>query len=191
MRKVIGLYWTAPRIGIREMRRFQYFSDFAQGDASVRPVSWWHVHATRHDESVILIEGMEAMVDGLITRKSNFGPEETMNRYEAAVRGKGMIVFAHVDHAADAAAIGMSLRATELLVFGNAKGGTPLMQANQTGGIDLPLKALVYQDEGGKVWVAYNDPGWIAQRHWLGRNVAENVQELAKALDAFAAKATE
>jgi uncharacterized protein (DUF302 family) len=64
------------------------------------------------------------------------------------------------------------------------------MQANQTGGIDLPLKALVYQDEGGKVWVAYNDPGWIAQRHGLGTDVAANVQGLAKALDAFAAQAT-
>jgi len=130
------------------------------------------------------------MVDGLITIRSNFGPEETMNRYEAAVRGKGMTVFAHIDHAADAAAVGMSLRPTELLVFGNAKGGTPLMQANQTGGIDLPLKALVYQDEGGQVWVAYNDPGWIAQRHGLGTNVAGNVQGLAKVLDALAAQAT-
>jgi uncharacterized protein (DUF302 family) len=79
--------------------------------------------------------------DGLITIRSAFGPEETMNRLEAEVRAKGLTVFAHVDHAAGAKAVGMPLRPTDLLIFGNAKGGTPLMEAEQTIDIDLPLKA--------------------------------------------------
>ena len=89
--------------------------------------------------------------DGLITMKSAFGPQETMNRLEAEVRAKGMTVFAHVDHAAGASAVGLPLRPTDLVIFGNAKGGTPLMQAAQAIGIDLPLKALVFEDEAGKV----------------------------------------
>lgn len=84
--------------------------------------------------------------EGLITLRSSFGPEETMNRFEAEVRAKGMTVFAHIDHAAGAAAVGLPLRPTDLLIFGAAKGGTPLMQVAQTIGIDLPLKALVWQD---------------------------------------------
>jgi uncharacterized protein (DUF302 family) len=129
------------------------------------------------------------MVDGLVTIPSSCGPKETMDRLEAAVKTKGLTVFARVDHAAGAAAVGMPLRPTEVLIFGNAKGGTPLMEADQTIGIDLPLKALVYQDEGGKVWLCYNDPGWIAKRHGLGAAVAANVQALSNTLDALAKQA--
>src|ERR1700752_3553989 len=87
------------------------------------------------------LSGEHAMsADGLITLPSSFGPEETMNRFEAEVRARGMTVFAHVDHAAGATAVGLSLRPTELLIFGNARIGTPLMQSIQTLGIDLPLK---------------------------------------------------
>ena len=84
--------------------------------------------------------------EGLITVRSSHGPADTMSRLEAEVRAKGLTVFARIDHAAGAAGAGLSLGPTELLIFGNAKGGTPLMQANQTIGIDLPLKALVWQD---------------------------------------------
>ena len=80
--------------------------------------------------------------DGLITLRSGYGPGETMNRFEAEVRAKGMTVFARVDHAAGAASVGLPLRPTDLLIFGNARAGTPLMQSVQTIGIDLPLKAL-------------------------------------------------
>ena len=106
--------------------------------------------------------------DGLITIKSNFGPADTMKRLEAEVKAKGLTVFAHVDHAAGAAAVGLKLRPTDLLIFGNAKGGTPLMQQAQTVGIDLPLKALVWQDEPGATWLSYNDPAYLARpsRHW-------------------------
>jgi uncharacterized protein (DUF302 family) len=107
-------------------------------------------------------------VDGLTTIASSFGPKETMDRLEAEIKAKGLTVFARVDHAAGAAQVGLSLRPTELLIFGNARGGTPLMQSSQTAGIDLPLKCLVWQDEAGKTWLSYNDPGWIAQRHGLG-----------------------
>ena len=90
--------------------------------------------------------------DGLTTVESPFGPKETMDRFEAAIKARGMTVFARIDHAAGAAAVGLPLRPTELLIFGSARAGTPLMQADQTVGIDLPLKALVYEDAAGKVW---------------------------------------
>lgn len=131
------------------------------------------------------------MTDGLTTIASRLGAKATMDRLEAEVKAKGLTVFARVDHAGGAAAVGLPLRPTELLVFGNAKGGTPLMQANQTAGIDLPLKALVYEDASGKVWLAYDDPSWIAERHGLGAGVAATVQALTKALAAFAAHAVQ
>src|SRR6516162_7138013 len=87
-------------------------------------------------------------VEGLITIPSSHGPAATMAKLEAAV--------------------GLTLLPTDLLVFGNAKGGTPLMQAVQTIGIDLPLKVLVWQDASGKTWLSYNDPSWLAKRHGLG-----------------------
>jgi uncharacterized protein (DUF302 family) len=104
-------------------------------------------------------------VQGLTTIKSSHSPQETMKRLEAAVTAKGLTVFARIDHAAGAIAAGLSLRPTEVLIFGNAKGGTPLMEAVQTVGIDLPLKTLVWQDGSGETWLAYNDPAWLAARH--------------------------
>jgi uncharacterized protein (DUF302 family) len=129
-------------------------------------------------------------VEGLISKRSGFGPEETMQRLEAEVKAKGLSVFAHVDHAAGAAAVGLSLRPTDLLIFGNAKGGTPLMQAVQSIGIDLPLKALVWQDADGVTWVSYNDPAWFAHRHGLDDSSKATVNALAGALNAIATKAT-
>jgi uncharacterized protein (DUF302 family) len=129
-------------------------------------------------------------VDGLITERSNFGPEETMKRLEAEVRAKGLTVFAHVDHAAGAAAVGLPLRPTDLLIFGNARGGTPLMQAVQSVGIDLPLKMLVWQDADGATWVSYNDPAWLTRRHGLDDSSEVTVKALAGVLNAIAAKAT-
>lgn len=128
--------------------------------------------------------------DGLITIPSAFGPEETMNRLMAEVRAKGMTVFAHVDHAAGAAAAGMSLRPTDLLVFGAAKGGTPLMELAQTIGIDLPLKALVWQDASGATWLSYNDPDWLAERHALNPKPTAALNALSAALKAVTTAAT-
>src|SRR5438270_7196372 len=104
-------------------------------------------------------------MEGLTTIPSRFGPKETMDRLVAEIRAKGMNVFARIDHAAGAAEVGLKLRPTELILFGNALGGTPLMQSVQTVGIDLPSKVLVWQDAEGKTWVSYNEPRWIAQRH--------------------------
>ena len=109
-----------------------------------------------------------------------------MDRLEAEIKAKGMTVFARIDHAAGAAAVGLPLRPTELLIFGNAKGGTPLMQSMQTIGIDLPLKALVWQDGSGKTWLSYNDPGWHAKRHGLGHEADAAVRAIAAAFGALA-----
>jgi uncharacterized protein (DUF302 family) len=141
--------------------------------------------------AVICLWGVQAMAaDGLTTIRSSYGPKETMDRLEAAVKAKGLTVFARIDHAAGAAEVGLPLRPTELLVFGNAKGGTPLMQAAQTIGIDLPLKALVWQDASGGTWLSYNDPSWLAQRHGLGREVEAPVAAMVAALAAMARMAT-
>ena len=128
--------------------------------------------------------------DGLTTIRSNYGPRETMDRLEAAVKSKGLTVFARVDHAAGAAEVGLPLRPTEVLIFGNARGGTPLMQAMQTTGIDLPLKALVWQDESGSTWLSYNDPAWLARRHGIGRAVEATVSALSAALAGITKTAT-
>jgi uncharacterized protein (DUF302 family) len=105
--------------------------------------------------------------DCLITLASNHPVKATMDRLEAALRDKGITLFARIDHAAGAASVDMPLRPTELIIFGNPKAGTPLMQARQSIGIDLPLKMLGWQDAAGKVWLAYNDPAWLARRHGL------------------------
>jgi uncharacterized protein (DUF302 family) len=140
---------------------------------------------------MIWLWGVDAMaVDGLISKRSSFGPEETMRRAEAEVKAKGLTVFAHVDHAAGAEAVGLPLRPTDLLIFGNAKGGTPLMQSVQTIGIDLPLKMLVWQDADGVTWLSYNDPAWLAHRHGLDDATKATVNALTGALSAIATKAT-
>jgi uncharacterized protein (DUF302 family) len=128
--------------------------------------------------------------DGLTTIRSNWGPKETMNRLVAAVTAKGMTVFARIDHAAAAAGVGLSLQPTEVLIFGNAKSGTLLMQSVQTIGIDLPLKALVWQDASGQTWLSYNDPVWIAERHGLSGATDAAVGLMTAALDAVAKAAT-
>jgi uncharacterized protein (DUF302 family) len=131
--------------------------------------------------------GAHAMAaDGLTTIASDYGPKETMDRLETEIKAKGITVFARIDHAAGAAQAGLSLRPTEVLIFGNAKAGTPLMQADQTIGIDLPLKALVWQDADGKVWLSYNEPGWLATRHRLPAATKVTVDAMAGGLGALA-----
>jgi uncharacterized protein (DUF302 family) len=125
-------------------------------------------------------------VRGLTTIRSSYGPEETMNRFEAEVRARGMIALAHIDHAAAAAAVGLSLRPTELLIFGDARGSTPLMELVQTIGIDLPLRALAWQDEAGVTWLSYTDPTWMAKRHGLPAEVVSSVRILFAALNQMA-----
>ena len=113
-----------------------------------------------------------------------------MDRLETEIRAKGMTVFARIDHAAGAAEVGLELAPTELIIFGNARGGTPLMQAVQTVGIDLPLKVLVWQDATNKTWLSYNEPGWIAQRHNIA-NAERVVNSMGTALSAMARTAAD
>jgi uncharacterized protein (DUF302 family) len=103
--------------------------------------------------------------NGLTTVRSRLSPEETVERLESEIRARSLSVLARIDHAAAAAAAGLSLRPTLLLIFGNAKAGTPLMQAAQSIGIDLPLKFLVWQDAEGATQVSFNQPAWLGERH--------------------------
>ena len=130
------------------------------------------------------------VLNGLTSVASSSGPKETMDRLETEIRAQGMAVFARIDHAAGAAEVGLTLRPTELIIFGNARGGTPLMQSEQTVGIDLPLKALVWEDAAGKTWLSYNEPRWIAQRHSVA-NAEQVVSKLAAALSAMARTAAD
>jgi uncharacterized protein (DUF302 family) len=129
-------------------------------------------------------------MEGLTSIRSRFGPKETMDRLETEIRAQKMEIFARIDHAAGAAAAGLELRPTELIIFGNALGGTPLMQSVQTVGIDLPLKALVWEDASGTTWLSYNEPSWIAQRHGVA-NAEPVVSKMSAALSAMSRKATE
>ena len=104
-------------------------------------------------------------IEGLTSIPGSLGAKETMDRLEAEIRTKGLTIFARIDHAAGAAEVGPQLAPTNLIIFGNARGGTPLMQSAQTVGIDLPLKILVWQDAANNTWLSYNEPRWIAQRH--------------------------
>ena len=125
--------------------------------------------------------------DGLIALKSSYSADETMDRFEAIATEKGLNVFARINHAAGAAKVGKTLRPTEVLIFGNAQGGTPFMECNQTVGIDLPLKVLVWEDAAGQVWLGYNDPGYLAKRH--GVSQCPVAGKLSKALAGLSAAA--
>ncbi len=116
--------------------------------------------------------------DGLVSVKSPRNAKDTMTRLEDVVKERGLNVFARIDHAAGAAKIGKTLRPTEVLIFGNPQGGTPFMECQQTVGIDLPLKALVWEDSAGQTWLGYNDPVFLAQRHGAAQcPVAENLRK--------------
>jgi len=128
-------------------------------------------------------------VEGLIVRASRHGVAATIDKLVAALTARGVGVFARIDHAAGAKSAGMTLRPTELIIFGNPRAGTPLMQAAQSMGIDLPLKALAWEDEAGKAWLGYNDIRWLAARHGLGERAGPAVEALAGFLEGLAAEA--
>ena len=118
--------------------------------------------------------------DGLIAVKSPHSAKETMTRLEDTVKARCLNVFTRVEHAAGAAKTGKTLRPTEVIIFGNPQGGTPLMECAQSMGINLPLKALVWEDAAAQVWVAYNNPAYLAKRHAAGDCAA--VKTVGKAL---------
>jgi uncharacterized protein (DUF302 family) len=105
--------------------------------------------------------------EGLVQVKSPYSAAETLDRLEEIVKQGGFTVFARIDHAAGAAKAGKSLRPTAVLIFGNPKGGTALMECAPSVGIDLPLKALAWEDAAGQVWLGYNNPAYLAQRHGI------------------------
>jgi uncharacterized protein (DUF302 family) len=129
---------------------------------------------------LLFVSSVGFAADGLIAVKSTFTAKETMDRFEANAKQRGLNIFVRIDHAAGAMKVGKTLRPTEVLIFGNPQGGTAFMECAQTVGIDLPLKALVWEDPQGQVWLGYNDPAFLAQRHGVVQCPA--VGGLSKAL---------
>ncbi len=106
--------------------------------------------------------------NGLITVQSSYSVPMTLDRLTEILQSKGLTIFARIDHAAGAAKVDTKLPPTQLLIFGNPKLGTPLMTSNRTVGIDLPMKALAWRDDAGKVWLSYNEPDYLKSRHKIG-----------------------
>jgi uncharacterized protein (DUF302 family) len=113
--------------------------------------------------------------NGLVRVASNYSVEETVERLKALFAQKGLQVFAVIEHSREAEKVGLRMRATKVVIFGSPKGGTPLMVAAPTLAIDLPLKALVAEDEGGKVWVSYNSPEYLQERHGVPQDLINNI----------------
>ena len=127
--------------------------------------------------ALVLMASAATAAEGLVSVKSPYGVKETLDRFESAAKARGLNVFLRLDHAAGAQKIGKTLRPTELLIFGSPQGGTPLMECAQSAGIDLPLKALAWQDAAGQVWLAYNDPRYLAGRHDARRDSAGHCRQ--------------
>ena len=113
--------------------------------------------------------------NGIVHKPSKHSVDETLGKLQAILQAKGVAVFALIDHSGEAAKVGMKMRPTKLLIFGNPKGGTPLMVAAPSIAIDLPLKILISEDDQGKVWVSYNTPEYLAERHGLPPHLEQNI----------------
>ncbi|SRR5579883_2000424 len=124
---------------------------------------------------------------GIIRRESHHSVAETIDRLESSLRQRGILIFARIDFSADAARAGLSMPPEQLLLFGNPRAGTPLMLQQPLAGLDLPLKALAWQDTGKRVWVAYNDPAFIVDRHGLESGLAANLAAVIPLIEAAAA----
>jgi uncharacterized protein (DUF302 family) len=139
---------------------------------------------------MFLVPAAGLATDGVVVKKSNYSVGETIDRLAAILGGKGLTVFARIDHEAGASKASLELRPTTVLIFGNPKLGTPLMQAAPTVAIDLPQKALAYEDAAGDVYLLYNDPAYLAARHGIaGRDAV--LKKIAGALDKFTNAAVE
>src|SRR5271155_3532389 len=125
--------------------------------------------------------------NGIIHLSSPHSVSETLARLETIVQAKGLTILARIDHSGDAAKVGLKMRPTKLLIFGNPKAGTPLMIASPSIAIDLPIKILVWEDGAGKVWISYNDPFYLQMRHGLPQDLVPNIA----VVQALAAKAGE
>ncbi|MGB7600130.1 MAG: DUF302 domain-containing protein [Candidatus Sulfotelmatobacter sp.] len=125
--------------------------------------------------------------NGLMQVPSPYSVDETVKRFESILTDRGLQLFALINHSGEAAKVGIKMRSTKLLIFGSPKGGTPVMVAAPTIAIDLPLKALISEDESGKVWITYNTPEYLQQRHAVPQDLVKNIS----AVGALVAKAVE
>jgi uncharacterized protein (DUF302 family) len=125
--------------------------------------------------------------NGIISKPSNHSVDETVEKLKGILQAKGVMLFALVDHSGEAEKAGLKMRPTKLLIFGNPKAGTPLMLASPSSAIDLPLKILIAEDADGKVWVSYNDPIYLKDRHNLPDDLLQNIA----VVETLAAKAAE
>jgi uncharacterized protein (DUF302 family) len=113
--------------------------------------------------------------NGIVRIPSRHPVAETIERLQALLKERGILIFAHIDFSGDAARAGLSMRPEQMVIFGNPKAGTPLMQESPASGLDLPLKALVFEDGDGKTWIVYNDPEYIVRRHGLRAPLSANL----------------
>jgi len=128
-----------------------------------------------------------SQANGIVDKLSHHSVEQTVEKLKGILLSKGVMLFAIVDHSGEAEKIGMKMRPTKLLIFGSPKAGTPLMQAAPSVAIDLPLKILVWEDEQGKVWVSFNSPAYLQQRHGIPPELLQNIA----VVESLAAKAAE
>lgn len=137
----------------------------------------------------IVVANEKITIDGMIVKSSMNSVSQTIDRLEQVLKSKGITVFLRVDHADGAKKIGKTLRPTQLLIFGNPKLGSPLMMSNQSIAIDLPLKAIAWEDAAGKVWLGYNTPVSLSKRHHIDDREAV-IAKMTKVLDKFSSFAT-
>ena len=130
---------------------------------------------------------MSPTESGIVRIASQHSVAATLERLEAALRAREVKIFARIDFSGDAGRAGLSMRAEQMLIFGNPKAGTPLMQAAPAVGLDLPVKALVWEDADAKVWVAYNDPHYVVRRHGLADALAANLAAVTPLIEQAAA----
>ncbi len=126
--------------------------------------------------------------NGLVHLSSPYSVEETTKRLKGALQSKGIALFCQIDHSGEAEKVGMTMHPTELLIFGNPKGGTPIMLASPTVALDLPLKALIWQDVGNKVWVSYNSAEYLQQRHNIPPELLKNIAVIEPLLQSVVAQ---
>jgi uncharacterized protein (DUF302 family) len=131
-----------------------------------------------------------APTNGLVSQKSVHDAAETARRFRAAAEQAGLTIFAEIDHGRNAAEVGLPLGPCIVMLFGNPRAGTLLMQRNLEAGIDLPFKALAWTDENGDTWLGWNDPQWVADRHGLGPEAQPTVSAIAVGMDRLASAAT-
>ncbi len=138
---------------------------------------------------LLMLNTVAFAVDGLIVKPSAYSVAETLDRFETIIKKKGITVFARINHAEGAKKVDLDMMPTEVIIFGNPKLGSPLMLSQRTAAIDLPLKAIVWKDKEGKVWLAYNAPDYIASRHGISDKQAV-IKKMTGALNKFSNYAT-